>query len=85
METTTPRIYYGEAYDKRNEFWKWMNFTSRPTPGADGSQTIISSQGHTIDFKRMHATIFVVHPDTRMNTNLKASDINLNRLEQAAQ
>jgi hypothetical protein len=33
----------------------------------------------------MHATIFVVHPDTRMNTNLKASDINLNRLEQAAQ
>ena len=85
METTTPRIYYGEAYDKRNEFWKWMNFTSRPTPGADGSQTIISSQGHTIDFKRMHATIFVVHPDTRMNTNLKATDINLNKLEQAAQ
>jgi hypothetical protein len=85
LEASTPRIYYGEAYDKRGDFWKWFNNTSRALKGADGSDTIISSQGHTIDFKRMHATIFVNHGTARTNTNLRAKDVDLNRLEIVAQ
>jgi hypothetical protein len=85
LEASTPRIYYGEAYDKRGDFWKWFNNTSRALKGADGSDTIISSQGHTIDFKRNHATIFVNHGTARTNTNLRAKDVDLNRLEIVAQ
>lgn len=78
-------IHMGEAYDKKGEFWKWFFFPGRPVKGEDGVQTFISGQGHTIDLKRRHATIFVNAPDVKTNTNLTADDVTLGKLEAAGQ
>lgn len=85
METAIPRIYFGEAYDKKGDFWKWFHFSGRPIKGEDGVQTIASNQGHTIDFKRRHATVFISHPSWKTNPPIKASDVTLGRLEAAGQ
>lgn len=85
METQIPRIYFGEAYDKKGDFWKWFQFAGRPLKGADGVQTIVSNQGHSIDFKRRHATVFMSHPSWRTNTSTKADDVTLGKLEAAGQ
>lgn len=85
MDVQIPRIYFGEVYDKKGEFWKWMVFNGRPLRGEDGVQTYVSNQGHTIDFKRNHATIFVSHPSWRTNTPLSAGDVSLTALEAAGQ
>lgn len=85
METQTPRIYFAEAYDKKGDFWKWFQFTGREMKGEDGVQTIASNQGHSIDFKRRHATIFISHPSWKTNTPIKAEDVTLGKLEAAGQ
>jgi hypothetical protein len=85
METQIPRIYFGEAYDKKGDFWKWFHFAGRPLKGEDGVQTIVSNQGHSIDFKRRHATVFVSHPSWKTNTPIKADDVTLGKLEAAGQ
>lgn len=85
METATPRIYFGEAYDKKGDFWKWFHFSGRPIKGEDGVQTIASNQGHTMDFKRRHATVFISHPSWKTNPPIKATDVTLGRLEAAGQ
>lgn len=85
MDVAYPRIYMGEAYDKKGEFWKWMFFSGRPLKGEDGVQTYISGQGHTIDFKRKHATIFVNAPDVKTNSPWTAADVSLGKLEAAGQ
>jgi len=85
METATPRIYFGEAYDKKGDFWKWFQFSGRVLKGEDGVQTIVSNQGHSIDIKRRHATIFISHPSWKTNTPIKAEDVTLGKLEAAGQ
>lgn len=85
MDTETLRIYYGEAYDRKGDFWKWLQFNARPVKGEDGTMTIATTQGHTIDFKRRHATIFLSHPSWKTNTPIKASDVTLGKLEAAGQ
>ncbi len=85
MDVDYPRIYMGEAYDKKGEFWKWFFFSGRPVKGEDGVQTFLSGQGHTIDFKRRHATIFVNAPDVKTNSNWTANDVTLGKLEAAGQ
>ena len=85
MDTQLYRIYFGEAYDKKGDFWKWMQFNTRLIKGDDGVQTYVSNQGHTLDFKRRHGTIFISHPSWRTNTATKASDVTLGKLEAAGQ
>lgn len=85
MDTQIPRIHLGEAYNKNGEFWKWMMFTSRSIIGEDGAPTLATNQGHTIDFKRGHATVFISHPSWKTNSPVKASDVTLGKLEAAGQ
>lgn len=85
LDTQIPRIFYGEAYDKKGDFWKWMAFNGRPLKGEDGVQTWVSDQGHVIDFKRKHATVFISHPSWKTNSAVKASDVTLGKLEAAGQ
>ena len=61
MDTKFPRFHMAEYYDKRGDFWKFQQ--SIPCIGKaplNGFIGIGPCQGHTIDFKRKHATIYVV-------------------------
>lgn len=85
LDTALPRIYFGEAYDKKGEFWKWMQFNTRPLKGEDGGLTYVTNQGHILDFKRRHGTIFISHPSWKTNTPVTANDVTLGKLEAAGQ
>ena len=85
MDAQMPRIYFGEAYDRKGEFWKWFHFTMRSIKGEDGVNTYVSNTGHTLDFKRKHGTIFISHPSWKTNTAVKAGEVTLGKLEAAGQ
>lgn len=60
VDTKYPRIYYGEAYNRKGEFWKFMEFHSYPAVAEDGFLDVRTSGGAIIDFQRNHATVFLV-------------------------
>jgi hypothetical protein len=46
----------------------------------------VSAAGFTIDYQRRHATIFILHPEVRLNTpGVGPDDITLRELERAAE
>ena len=81
MDVAYPRIYFGEIYDKKNEFWKFVLFNTAPTKGETGIKYLSSIQGHTIDFKARHATIFINHAFRLDEPGIKPADISMSRLE----
>jgi hypothetical protein len=84
METKFPRFYMGEYYDKTGQFWKFQQVLSAPTKGDDGYIGLPPYQGHTIDFKRKHATVYFLHPSVRINrAGIKSEDVTLGVLEAA--
>lgn len=86
VDTQYPRVHFGEAYDKKGEFWKMFQFHSYPGKGEDGFRDVRTTGGVTIDFKRNHATVFF--PDTSTwSTNtpgLEMDDVNLSALRKGA-
>lgn len=86
IDTQYPRVHFGEAYDKKGEFWKMFQFHSYPGKGEDGFRDVRTTGGVTIDFKRNHATVFF--PDTSTwSTNtpgLEMDDVNLSALRKGA-
>lgn len=81
IDTKYPRIYYGEAYNRKGEFWKFMEFHSYSNQ-ADGD--IRTTVGSVIDFQRNHATISLIDTSTwRTNFAAKASDFSLQALQAA--
>ncbi|MBC7379577.1 MAG: DUF1329 domain-containing protein [Burkholderiaceae bacterium] len=85
IDTQIPRVHFGEAYDRKGEFWKWMSYSTRSIKGDDGVTNYVSNQGHTLDFKRKHGTVFISHPSWKTNTAVKADDVTLGKLEAAGQ
>jgi hypothetical protein len=86
MDTKIHRAYYAEAYDRKGEFWKFMNFVLKPYKGDDGSPAVVSAMGNTIDMQRRHATIFVSHPSWRINpVGISGESVTLGKLEEAGQ
>jgi hypothetical protein len=86
LDTQIYRVHFGEAYDKKGDFWKLIQYATRAVKGDDGAMTYISNQGHTIDFKRRHGTVFISNPGWKTNTTtIKAEDVTLGRLEAAGQ
>jgi len=85
MDVKYPRIYYGEAYNRKGEFWKFMEFHSFQAKADDGFMDVRTSGGAIIDFLRNHATVFLVDtPQWRTNpANFKADNVSLNVLEAA--
>lgn len=85
MDVKFPRFYMADVYDRKGDFWKWMDFHLRTIRTEDGDRGIISNIGFIIDYQRRHATIFVQHPDSKLNTpGVDGNDINLRELERAA-
>lgn len=85
VETKYPRIYYGEAYNRKGEFWKFLEFHSYPAKADDGFLDIRTSGGAIIDFARNHATVFLVDtPQWKTNpSGFKPGNVSLNALEAA--
>lgn len=84
MDTQFPRFYQAEAYDRKGQFWKWMNYHLQTIKTEDGDVGIVSAAGFTIDYQRRHGTVFVLG-GPRLNTpGVSADDINLRELEKAA-
>ena len=84
MDTQFPRFYQAEAYDRKGEFWKWMNYNLQTIKTEDGDVGMISAAGFTIDYQRRHGTVFVLG-GPRLNTpGITGDDINLRELEKAA-
>ena len=82
IDANYPRIYYGEAYNRKGEFWKFMEFHSYSNI-ADGD--IRTTAGAVIDFKRNHASISLIDTKTwRTNyKGAKAGDVSLQTLRAA--
>ncbi|MCU1719043.1 DUF1329 domain-containing protein [Pseudomonas sp. 5P_3.1_Bac2] len=85
MDTQFPRFYQAEAYDRKGQFWKWMNYHLKTINLADGDTAIASAAGFTIDYQRRHGTVFILGEGTTMNTpGITADDVNLRELEKVA-
>jgi hypothetical protein len=85
METKYPRIYWGEAYNRKGEFWKHMQFHSYPAKAEDGAPVVLTSGGAIIDFQRNHATVFLTDLSAwRVNkAGLSTNDFTLEKLQAA--
>lgn len=84
MDAEFPRFYQAEAYDRKGQFWKWMNYHLKTVKTADGDTGIVSAAGFTIDYQRRHGTVFILG-EPRLNTaSVKGDDVNLRELEKAA-
>lgn len=83
METKFPRFYMGEYYDKAGQFWKFQQVLTTPQTGEDGYIGMAPLQGHTIDFKRKHATIYFGHKVVINRKTLKSDSVTLGVLEAA--
>lgn len=68
LDAKTWVMYFGEMYDKKGEYWKSSLFLMRPVKAQDGGWALLSNQGHTIDYQRRHATIFVHERQSKFNT-----------------
>ncbi|ATE62056.1 outer membrane lipoprotein-sorting protein [Thauera sinica] len=85
VDTKFPRIHYGEAYNRKGEFWKFMEWHSYPGKGEDGFIDIRTAGGAVIDFQRNHATVSLIDTTT-WKTNpagVKESDVSLQTLQAA--
>ncbi len=85
MDTKYPRIYQAEAYNRKGEFWKFIEFHSFMVKGEDGFQSFQTSAGAIIDFQRNHATVFLTDPTQWFvnQSKVKSSDVSLGKLESA--
>lgn len=85
MDTQFPRFYQAEAYDRKGQFWKWMNYHLKTITLGDGDTAIASAAGFTLDYQRRHGTVFILGEGTTMNTpGITADNVNLRELEKVA-
>lgn len=78
VDTQFPRIHQGEAYDRKGDFWKFMEFHSYSNVADGDIRTTVSS---VVDFQRNHATISVIDTGTwRTNFPAQADDFSLRAL-----
>ena len=84
MDVNYPRVYMGEAYDKKGEFWKFINFHMTPSVGEDGTKYSSSIQGDIIDFKAHHASIYLFRGYKLNEAKIKESDMSYTALETIA-
>ncbi|WP_228757809.1 DUF1329 domain-containing protein [Pseudomonas aeruginosa] len=85
MDTQFPRFYQAEVYDRKGQFWKWMNYHLKTIKLADGDTGIASAAGFTIDYQGRHGTVFILGEGATQNTpGITADDVNLRELEKIA-
>ncbi|PUA20857.1 DUF1329 domain-containing protein [Glaciimonas sp. PCH181] len=79
-DVNTNVIYYGEAYDKKGEFWRWQNYHFEQRRGAKSGMKYISvAGGEYADLKAQHVTFYMT-PGVN-DTGLNATTFNADILE----
>lgn len=85
IDTRMFRPYYSENYDKKGEFWKFVNAHVRPVLAEDGAHALYVTYLDFIDFKSRHASSTPVY-EFRVNPkNVKEDHWSLGTLERLAQ
>jgi hypothetical protein len=84
MDVNYPKNYMAEVYDKKGEFWKFLNFHVRPTTAEDGIRVYSSIQGETIDFKARHASTFLFRGYKVDDASVTAESMSISSLETIA-
>ena len=84
MDVHVPKMYMGEGYDKKGDFWKTMIYGSMPTVGQDGIKYVSTVQGVEIDFKAKHATLWLMRSYKLNDKNVRADDVSITALESIA-
>ncbi|RJG02480.1 DUF1329 domain-containing protein [Noviherbaspirillum sedimenti] len=79
-DVATNAIYLGEAYDKKGEFWRWMQYNFQTRTGVkSGIRYISVVSGEYLDVKSGHSTF---HTDPGVNdTGMNATKFNAEILE----
>lgn len=86
------RPYFGAAYDRKGEFWKWQIFASRAWQDVSGyidpatgkaTSYMFTGWAVTADFQRRHATFGNIPACTMNPTNLTSDSFALSQLEAA--
>ncbi len=81
MDVKYPRFYYAEAYDRKGEFWKFLEFHSYYNAAGGDVRTTASA---VIDFQRNHATVSLIDTASwKTNFDAKASNFSLQTLQAA--
>ena len=81
IETEYPRVHYVEAYNRKGEFWKFIELHSYVNQKEGDVRSVAIN---VIDFQRNHATASLIDVSTwRTNFDAKPSDVSLSRLESA--
>lgn len=83
METKFPRIYIAECYDRKGDFWRWEETHLRAIKADDGSYGQLSNLGYIFDFKRNHATVWVLGHDVQYINKSDPGALTLGNLEAA--
>jgi hypothetical protein len=85
IDTKVFRPYFSENYDKKGEFWKFVNAHVRPVIAEDGAHALYVTYLDFIDFKSRHASSTPVY-DFKVNPkNVKEEHWSLGTLERLAQ
>ncbi|MHB1024174.1 MAG: DUF1329 domain-containing protein [Desulfobacteria bacterium] len=83
LDAQLNRILFMEAYDRKGEFWKWMDVHLAPIKADDGSPAVFSALGFIIDVKKNHATVWVVPQTVQIVNASKPNALSLGMLEAA--
>lgn len=84
VDASVFRPYYSENFDKKGEFWKFVNAHVRPVVSEDGFQVLYVTYVDFIDFKRNHASSTVIR-EFRVNPkDLKEDHWSVSGLEKLA-
>lgn len=85
IDTKMFRPYYSENYDKKGEFWKFVNAHMRPLVAEDGAKVLYVTYLDFIDFKSRHASSTPIY-DFKVNPkDVKEDHWSLSNLERMAQ
>ena len=83
MDTKYPVLYNGDCYDKRGNFWKYINYTISYAKGKDGNWFSPTPIGFYLDFKQMHGSIHYCRDWVSGDTKITSKDVTLGKLRQA--
>jgi hypothetical protein len=83
LDTKINRIFFMEAYDRKGEFWKWLHVSMGSIKADDGSPAVFSALGHAIDFKKNHASVWVIPQSVTIENTSNPNALSLGELEAA--
>jgi len=83
LDAQLNRFLFMEAYDRKGEFWKWMDVHLASIKADDGSPAVFSALGFIIDTKKNHATVWVVPQTVSIVNASKPDALSLGMLEAA--